>query len=245
MNALDVQRAVSVSKEADKIQLYYNVYLYAMLFVSLISVATSIVSRKSFKDVGPEFRYIALHLLGTSLVVMTGFSLWQPVILVPLIGSYSVGILDWLGPSGSIFGLWMTLISMGHLGMTFALGFLLQSYQLKVINIRNQWLQRYSDLWWQDCLIWVVEYRPKYLEVFKLVHNLSWHSVVSLYSHTSHEAVRLTRDSRASSNSCRTSFNYSDRHQEQQHTDSRFVPCWIDTLFVGDALLSGGHHSNL
>lgn len=136
MNALEIQKVLDISKEADGIQLYYSIYLYIMLFISIPSIIIILINQDLFMHVNSEFRPILFHIIGTSFILMTNLFAWQPLVYPPFIGGCSIGIFGWLlGSDGFLFGFWSTWVCIGHLGASFASAFLLQSYQLKVANI--------------------------------------------------------------------------------------------------------------
>lgn len=133
MNVSEFQQVLIVERDTERFRFCYSVYLYVMLVLSLgPTVIFSILLRDRFRCLNPEFRPFMIHGIGASSTLMITFSIWQPIALPPLFGGYSVGLLSLVGVDGFLTGLWLTWTCMSHLGMTFALAFVLQSYQLKV-----------------------------------------------------------------------------------------------------------------
>jgi ABC-type transport system involved in cytochrome bd biosynthesis fused ATPase/permease subunit len=98
MNASIIQQVLLVYEEAERLQIYFSIYLYVMLGVCIIP--TGIIFyffRDHFTRLNAEFRPIILHATGISTILMITITLWQPVALSPLFGGYSVGPLKYLG----------------------------------------------------------------------------------------------------------------------------------------------------
>lgn len=128
-----IQQVLIVNEKAERLQFYYSVYLYVMLFLSTFPVACVLfIFRDRYLRLRPDFRAFVLHAMGVSSVLIITVALWQPVALSPLFGGYSVGVLSKFGDKGFLLGMWLCWTCMAHLGVIFSFAFLLQSYQLKV-----------------------------------------------------------------------------------------------------------------
>jgi hypothetical protein len=88
----------------------------------------------------------------------------------PRFGGYSIGVFGWFGGNSFLCGLWLVWTLFAHLGSTFTVAFVLQSYQMKVWLVENE--KRALDIWRQDSTTRMAEQGCKLAEVLELRRHI-------------------------------------------------------------------------
>jgi hypothetical protein len=133
MNSSIIHQVVETNAVSEPLHPYYRIYFYIMLISDIFTNSILVIFyRKPIQRLVPMFRYILLHAIATSGLLIITIVLWQPIALAPLLGGYCLGVIQVLGQYGFIIGLWIVLTCMSQLGVIFMCAFVMQSYYLKV-----------------------------------------------------------------------------------------------------------------